>query len=134
MIVGLPRNLTSLRSIFSEGVCLTYLIIAINAVNQSSSGKKYTISSRDGWGSFFHGAGRRGARPKICGAGRGHSESESLGEGERKETRKKYATTILRLWGEAVHGMRKLWCPCSQTCSWAGPPKMIVGRKSVSTT
>ena len=30
----------------------------------------------------------------------GHSESESLGGGKRKETRKKYDSTILCTWGE----------------------------------
>ena len=43
--------------------------------------------------------------------GRGHSESESLGGGERKETRKQYGSTISCIWGEAVHGMRILWRP-----------------------
>ena len=52
-----------------------------------------------------------------------HSESESLGGGERKETRKKYDITISLHLREAVHGM-----------IWAGPPKMMVGRKSVCTT
>ena len=40
-----------------------------------------------------------------------HSESESLGGGERKETRKQYGSTISCIWGEAVHGMRILWRP-----------------------
>ena len=44
-------------------------------------------------------------------AGHGHSESESLGGGERKETRKQYGSTISCIWGEAVHGMRILWRP-----------------------
>ena len=35
----------------------------------------------------------------------------------RKETRRKNDTTISWLWGEAVHGMRKLWCPNSQSCN-----------------
>ena len=33
LIVELPRNLTSFRIISSEGVCSTFLMIAINAVN-----------------------------------------------------------------------------------------------------
>ena len=45
------------------------------------------------------------------GAGLFHSESESLGGGERKETRKQYGSTISCIWGEAVHGMRILWRP-----------------------
>ena len=40
-----------------------------------------------------------------------HSESESLGGGERKETRKQYGSTISCIWGEAVDGMRILWRP-----------------------
>ena len=34
---------------------------------------------------------------------------------ERKETWKKYYTTISWLLGEAVHRMRKLWCPSRST-------------------
>ena len=62
-----------------------------------------------------------------------HSESESLGGGERKETRKKYGSTISCIWGEAVHGMRILWRPYSQSYFWAEPPKIMLGRKPVST-
>ena len=64
---------------------------------------------------------------------RDHSESESLGGGERKETRKKYGSTISCIWGEAVHGMRILWRPYSQSYFWAEPPKIMLGRKPVST-
>ena len=45
LIVGLPRNLTSFRIISSEAVWSTFLIIAINAVNQASWGKEYIIFS-----------------------------------------------------------------------------------------
>ena len=61
-------------------------------------------------------------------------QKASLLAGERKETRKKYASTISWLWGEAVHGMRKLWRPYSQSYFWAEPPKIMLGRKPVSMT
>ena len=35
LIGGLPLSLTSFRIISSQSVCLTFLIIAINAVNQA---------------------------------------------------------------------------------------------------
>ena len=38
------------------------------------------------------------------------------------------------LWGEAVHGRRKLRSPYSQSYFWAEPPKIMLGRTSVSTT
>ena len=63
-----------------------------------------------------------------------HSESESLGGGERKETRKKYGSTISCIWGEAVHGMRILWRPYSQSYFWAEPPKIMLVQGVVSTT
>ena len=63
-----------------------------------------------------------------------HSESESLGGGERKETRKQYGSTISCIWGEAVHGMRILWRPYSQSYFWAEPPKIMLGQGVVSTT
>ena len=63
-----------------------------------------------------------------------HSESESLGRGERKETRKQYGSTISCIWGEAVDGMRILWRPYSQSYFWAEPPKIMLGQGVVSTT
>ena len=66
--------------------------------------------------------------------GSDHSESESLGGGERKETRKKYGSTISCIWGEAVDGMRILWRPYSQSYFWAEPPKIMLGQGVVSTT
>ena len=63
-----------------------------------------------------------------------HSESESLGGGGRKETRKKYGSTISLIWGEAVDGMRILWRPYSQSYFWAEPPKIMLGQGVVSTT
>ena len=35
--------------------------------------------------------------------------------------------------GGVVHGMRKLWRPYSQSYFWAEPPKIMLGRKPVST-
>ena len=55
--------------------------------------------------------------------------------GERKETQKKYASNFVTLGGgcprneETVAG-----APTPSHVIWAGPPKMMVGRKSVSTT
>ena len=71
--------------------------------------------------------------PILRNARRTHSESESLGGGERKETRKQYGSTISCIWGEAVDGMRILWRPYSQSYFWAEPPKIMLGRKPVST-
>ena len=35
--------------------------------------------------------------------------------------------------GGVVHDMRKLWRPYSQSYFWAEPPKIMLGRKPVST-
>ena len=64
-----------------------------------------------------------------------HSESESLGGGEKRDSEEVCLHNFMSLGGDRpLNEETVAGAPIPSHVIWAGPPKMMVGRKSVSTT